>query len=124
MAGILRDEFDFKKELRRNLISLYSSAVKSAEIPAQLSDLLKIAKNGQFKINTERVGDADMRKTLCKISRKLRSAFLAASLLIAAAIFSLSEIRPLVFSMPWPSFICLAAGTILAVYALFSAKRK
>ncbi len=124
MAGILRDEFDFKKELRRNLISLYSSAVKSAEIPAQLSDLLKIAKNGQFKINTERVGDADMRKTLCKISRKLRSAFLAASLLIAAAIFSLSEIRPLVFSMPWPSFICLAAGAILAVYALFSVKRK
>ncbi|MFR1519233.1 MAG: ABC1 kinase family protein [Clostridia bacterium] len=124
MAGILQKEFNLQKELRRNFINIYSSAVKSTEIPSQLSDLLKIAKNGQIKISTEHADGADTRKAFYKISRKICSAWIASAFMISAAIFSLSGIRPLIFSMPWPAFACLAAGTLLAAYALFSSKHK
>ena len=124
MEGILFKEFDFKKELRRGAVNLYSSMVKSTQIPSQLSDLLKITKNGQFKINTERADGAETRKTLSQISRKLILAFIAAAFLIAAAIFSLSEIKPLIFAMPWPSFLCFCAGLLLAGYAAFPSKHK
>lgn len=124
MEGILFKEFDFKKELRRGAVNLYSSMVKSTQIPSQLSDLLKITKNGQFKINTERADGAETRKTLSQISRKLILAFIAAAFLIAAAIFSLSGIKPFIFAMPWPSFLCFCAGLLLAGYAAFPSKHK
>ena len=98
--------------------------VKSTQLPSQLSDLLKIAKNGQVKINTERADGVETRKTLSQISRKLILAFMAAAFLIAAAIFSLSGIKPLIFAMPWPSFLCFCAGLLLAGYAAFPSKHK
>ena len=120
MTGILYKEFDLKKELGRTLLNLYSSAVKSTEIPSQFSDLLKIAKNGQFKINTERSDGDDQKKILHKISKKITLAFLAAAFVIASAIFSLSSVRPLIFSLPWPSFLFMVLGILSALCAVFT----
>ena len=124
MAGILYKKFDLEKELRRNFINFYSSLVKSTEIPAQLADLLKIAKNGQLKINTERTDGADRKKAFYKISQKILIAGIAAAFILAASIFSLSGMRPFIFSMPWPAFVCMAIGILLAIYTIFFSKHK
>ena len=124
MAGILYKKFDLEKELRRNFINFYSSLVKSTEIPAQLADLLKIAKNGQLKINTERTDGADRKKAFYKISQKILIAGIASAFILAASIFSLSGMRPFIFSMPWPAFVCMAIGILLAIYTIFFSKHK
>lgn len=124
MSGMLYREFDLRKELRHNLRNLYASAVKSAEIPAQLSDLIRIARNGQFKIHTESVDTPERRKNARRLTRKLLCGGIAAALLLAASVFSLSGISPRILSLPWPSFTCLTAGLLLAIYAIFPSGHK
>ena len=46
-------EMDIKKEIRHALRDIYGSSKKSLEIPAQVSDLLNITKNGQVRVNIE-----------------------------------------------------------------------
>ena len=53
MSSLLLKELDWKKEILHKGRSIYTSFDKFLDIPAQLSDLLNITKNGQAKINLE-----------------------------------------------------------------------
>mgnify|MGYP007086215978 FL=1 len=53
MSANMFHEIDIKKEIRHALRDIYGSSKKSLEIPAQVSDLLNITKNGQVRVNIE-----------------------------------------------------------------------
>ena len=119
MASILMDDFHLGHELKKNSRLAYSSLSKSLEIPAQLSDLLNITKNGQTKLNLELVNAEETGRILKNGIHYLVLAILAASLFIGSALLCLAPVTPLLLGVPWPAFFGFCMGGILFLYLLF-----
>ena len=120
MSAIMAKEFDIKKELRHSLRDIYSSSKKSLEIPAQLSDLLNITKNGQIRINLESSETRGLKEEMGHHINHLILTVLAAVFWCSSAILCLTDISPQIFHMPWLAFAGFCLGGILMLYLLIS----
>lgn len=118
MSSIMYQEFDMKKEVMHSARDFYSSSKKSLEIPAQLSDLLNITKNGQVRINIESSESKSFQTQINKHVNHIILAFLTGILWISSALLCLSNIRPLLCNIPWIAFCGFALGSILMLYLL------
>lgn len=124
MQSKTKREFDWKRELLMNGYNLYSSTKKAITLPAQLSDILRMAKNGNLKINLINEKSMESREGQKHLVYKAILAFLAFAFYLSSAILCLSASIPRLFGVPWPAFIGLAAGTILVAYLLYSMFRE
>ena len=120
MSAIMAKEFDIKKELRHSLRDIYSSSKKSLEIPAQLSDLLNITKNGQIRINLESSETRGLKEEMGHHINHLILTVLAAVFWCSSAILCLTDISPQIFQMPWLAFAGFCLGGIFMLYLLIS----
>lgn len=118
MSQSIWKELDLKHELRHNARLIYMSSAKALEIPAQLSDLLNIVKNGQVRINLQENEGRQWRKSIYAIANRLTLSLLSAAMLLASAIFSFTDIHPQILGMPWISFLFLIISGILILYLL------
>ena len=118
MSQSIWKELDLKHELRHNARLIYMSSAKALEIPAQLSDLLNIVKNGQVRINLQENEGRQWRKSIYAIANRLTLSLLSAAMLLASAIFSFTDIQPQILGMPWISFLFLIISGILILYLL------
>lgn len=109
-------EIDLKKEARHAIRDLYGSSKKSLEIPAQLSDLLNITKNGQVRINVESTQIDRMKKEMNHKINHMIIVFLIMALWLSSAILCLSDVRPKIWGIPYPGMVGFVIGTFLAVY--------
>lgn len=114
MSAALLDEIHLKKELKHSARLAYFSLSKSLEIPALLSDLLNITKNGQTKINLEFSNSRDLESTFRKGMNLLVLSILFAALFTGSSLLCLTSMTPTVLSMPWLSF----AGFIISIIIL------
>lgn len=115
MSSLLFREMDLKKELRHKGRLLYTSLDKYMEIPAQLSDLLNITKNGQTKLNLDLVDSRKMQEVFQRSADRLVWGILAAALFIGSGLFCLTDIRPQILGMPWVSFLGFVLFCLLLI---------
>lgn len=118
MSSLLLDEMDLKKELKHKGRLLYTSVDKSLTIPALLSDLLNITKNGQTKLNVEFSDTAEIMEEVRHISNRFILGLLASALFIGSGLLCLTGLRPLIFHMPWISFVGFCLSGLFILYLL------
>ncbi len=107
---------DLKKELRHRARLLYGSTDKMMAIPALLSDLLNITKNGQTKLNLEFGGGRIFLHTVSKLFNRLILALLAGALIIGSALLCQTDTLPIVAGMP---AISLAGFILSGIFMLW-----
>ena len=113
-------ELDLKHELKHKARLLYASMDKSLEIPALLSDLLNITKNGQTKLNLEFANMQAQKNSFQHISYQIILCFLACFLFLGSCILCLSDLEPQIFSMPWISFFGFLLSFLFILWLIFS----
>ena len=119
MSSMIYDHFNWKKELIHRGRTAYASLDKSMEIPSQLSDLLNITKNGQTKLNMELTDANDFMKTFRQSVGYLVLGIVSSALFLGAVLLCMTELRPLIFGIPWISFIGFVLSGLIIVYLLY-----
>ena len=128
MSSLILKNLDVKKLLKHKGRKAYTSLDKSLDIPAQLSDLLNITKNGQTKLNLEFTDTDEFLGKAQRTMDRLTVSILILALFTGSGILCLAPSHlPLIFGIPWISFIgyllsgLLTAGLILKL--LFGRKK-
>ena len=126
MTSILLDDFDLRHELKHNARLAYSSLAKSLEIPAQLSDLLSITKNGQTKLNLELTNVEEAGGMFQNSVHFLSLSILTAYLFIGSSLLCLAPVKPLFLGIPWPAFVgfCIAGVLFICLLLRIFFRRK
>ena len=118
MSANMFHEMDIKKEIRHALRDIYGSSKKSLEIPAQVSDLLNITKNGQVRVNIESAQIEKAGRELKKGFDHLLLVLIVMALWFSSAILCLSDITPRVLGMPYLSVAGFISGFLIILYVL------
>ena len=118
MSANMFREIDVKKEVRHALRDIYGSSKKSLEIPAQVSDLLNITKNGQVRINIESTQIEETSRELKKEFDHLLLVLIVMALWFSSAILCLSDVTPRTFGMPYLSIVGFISGLLIILYLL------
>lgn len=105
MSTLLIKELDVKKLLRHKGRQLYTSMDKSLDIPAQLSDLLNITKNGQAQLNLQVADSEEIRADIHRTASRFILSILAVGLFIGSGLIINTLSMPRWFGIPWLSFI-------------------
>ena len=118
MSSAFLHDLDMKRKLRHKARQLYASTDKMLTIPALLSDLLNITKNGQTKLNVEFSDSKELGRCFQKTGNRLAVALLVCALLIGSALLCLSPapLLPLIFGLPWLSAIGFIMGGVLILW--------
>lgn len=117
MSTLLLKELDIRKLLRHKGRQLYTSMDKSLDIPAQLSDLLNITKNGQAQLNLQVSDSEEIRSDLHRTANRLILSILAIGVFIGSGLILNAASMPRWFGIPWLSFIgfVLSGSLILGI---------
>lgn len=112
-------DFDLKDELKKSGKTIYSMFSKGIEIPAQLSDLLKIFIKGQSKVNLDVTGAEEPIRQMDYMVDKVIICIISASLLIGSSLISTTEMTPKLLGIPLFGIMGFLASTILSTWLLF-----
>ena len=115
MSSLLLKELDVKKLLRHKGRQLYTSMDKSLDIPAQISDLLNITKNGQAQLNLQMSDSEEMRADIHRTANRFILSILAAALFIGSGMIVNVRTMPLWFGIPWISFLGYSVSGALII---------
>ena len=108
MSNLLFHELNAKHLLKHKGRQVYTSLDKSLNIPAQLSDLLNITKNGQAQINLQLSDGESFRRDVHSITNRILLTVLTAALFIGSGLASKISTIPKWFGIPWIG--CLGYG--------------
>lgn len=124
MSKAFLKDFDVKEIMQKSANWLMVSGQKSAEIPALLSDFLKIFNSGRSKLNL-RVGHAEESlKTVDKIANRFIKCIFAAALFLGGCMMCLSDIQPKIFGVHLIGWVAFALSIILGINVLFEMRKK
>lgn len=118
MSANMINEIDLKREVKHALRDIYGSSKKSLEIPAQISDLLNITKNGQVRINLESSQMDEVRRDMKKGIDHLILTLIVMALWFSSALLCLSDISPSIDGMPYISVAGFIMGLVIVIYLL------
>lgn len=124
LTGELLDGLDFKKEAAHSARALYQSARAAVEIPATLSDLLKLGAKGHAKLNLEIVGSEEPIKKLDTMVNKLIICIIAASVLMGSSIICTTKMPPLLLGQPLLGMAGFFASFVLCILLLVKIRRE
>ena len=113
MSANMINEIDPKREVKHALRDIYGSSKKSLEIPAQISDLLNITKNGQVRINLESSQMDEVRRDMKKGMDHLILTFIVMALWFSSALLCLSDVTPRIDGMPYISVAGFITGLVI-----------
>ena len=108
MSNLLFHELNARHLLKHKGRQIYTSLDKSLNIPAQLSDLLNITKNGQAQINLQLSDGESFRRDVHSITNRILLTLLTAALFIGSGLASKISGIPKWFGIPWIG--CLGYG--------------
>ncbi len=118
------EDFDLKKQLLETGNRLYYSSAKAIEIPAQLSDLMKLTLKGQTKVNLELIGSEEPLKAVDKMVNKLILCIINAAILMASSLICTTNMTPKVLGIPLLGFFGYIAAFILSVILMWDIIKK
>ncbi|MEN6314920.1 MAG: AarF/UbiB family protein [Clostridiaceae bacterium] len=119
-------DFDIKKELRHTGKSAYTFFKKSMDIPAQLSDILKMSIKGQTKLNMELSGADETLRDVRRMMDKLVISNISAALIIASSLICTTDMKPKIAGIPLIGFIGFVGAAVLGIWLVYGilTKRK
>ena len=116
-------DIDWKQLLRRDAEALYESAQKSLNIPALLSDTLRLAQKGQLKLLTEARSSRESEQFQASQARRMRLCLLCCAAFVGSSLMALAPSVPRLWGLPLPALagfgICAALG-----FTLWLARKK
>jgi len=124
MSGYTRKHFDLKAELTSIGKRVVNSIQKSLDIPAQISDALKIISKGFSKINLDLNISDDMDVKIGGYVNKIVLALIASALLIGSSVISTTNMQPHLFGIPALGAVGFVAAIILVIWILVSIVKK
>ncbi|NCC54450.1 MAG: AarF/ABC1/UbiB kinase family protein [Erysipelotrichia bacterium] len=114
----LRD-IKLKKELKKIGRKLHDAGDRTLDIPVQLSDLIKMANRGQFKLNLNLMGSEEPIAKLDKMVNRIVICILAAALLMGSSLICTTDMTPKTFGIPTLGFIGYVGAMIMGLWLLF-----
>ena len=124
MSGYLMDDFDPVNAVRQSTRLLYSFSKRAAELPMQVSDILKMTSHGQAKINIKFTDTENAFDHISKIVNGLIITLLDSAFIIGSSLLCLSDIRPVLWGMPLLSVIGFGISGALTAGLIYHMVRK
>lgn len=115
---------DLKKELRHFLRAFYNQQKKSIEIPARISDLLKMAIKGQVKVNLELIGSEEPLRYIDSMVDKLVVSIITAASLIGSSFLCTTQMKPQILGIPLLGFVGYLISVILGIWLIYNITKK
>jgi len=116
-------DFDIKKEIKDTVSTMFSSGVKSIELPGNLNDLLKATLKGHTKINLDLTGSEMIMKKLSQMVNRLVMGLVIASLIIGSSTLCTSEGTPRIFGISL-GFFGYVAVAVIGIWILITSNRE
>lgn len=116
LSGNLAEEFDLKREIRHAGRSFLSTSRKSLDIPAQISDALKMAIKGQGKLNLEITGSEEPLGQLDKMVNKIVVGIITAALLIGSSLICTTQMQPQILGIPFLGILGYCASMVMLIW--------
>lgn len=117
-------EVDLKKELKETGASALITLRKSLDIPAHLSDILKMTVKGQTKINLEITGSEEPLSKLDAMMNKLILAVICAGLLVGSSLVCTTDMAGKLFGIPALGAVGFFLALVLGIILIISIIRK
>jgi len=124
MSGYSRKHFDLKAELTSIGKRVVNSLQKSLDIPAQVSDMLKVLSKGFSKVNMELSMSESMDNKISKLVDKVVLAIIAAALLVGSSLISTTDMQPRMLGIPALGAVGFFAAVILVIWIFVSIIKK
>lgn len=112
--------FNLKNELKSILRSINFSFRKSLDIPAQISDTLKMFAKGMSKTNMELSMSEEMMFKISKLINLIVIAMITSALLVGSSLICMTEMEPKVFGIPVLGVIGFLLALVLGIWILIS----
>lgn len=113
------EDFDPIEKTKKLGKSVVTSSRKAVEIPAQISDLLKMTIKGQTKMNLDVTGAEEPIRQLDHMLDKLIICLISSSLLIGSSLISTTNMVPKIFNIPLFGVLGFCASGLLGSWLLF-----
>ena len=124
MSGYSRKHFDLKAELTSIGKRVVNSIQKSLDIPAQISDALRMLSKGFSKVNMEISMSDEMETKVSKLVDKVVLAIIAAALLVGSSLISTTDMQPRLLGIPAFGALGFLAAIVLVLWLLVSIVKK
>ena len=124
MSGYSKKHFDLKAELTSIGKRVVNSIQKSLDIPAQISDALRLLSKGFTKVNMELSMSDEMESKVSKLVDRLVLALIACALLIGSSIISITNMQPQILGIPALGAVGFIAAIVLVIIIITSVMKK
>ena len=124
MASEILNNIDLSQEILNVGKTLYGSARKTLDIPAQLSDILKMTIKGQAKVNMELTGSEEPLTAIDKMVNKLVICIINAGLLIGSSLICTTDMELKLLGIPLIGVLGYAVSLILGGWLIFDIRKK
>lgn len=121
MAG---KELDLKKELKETGAAALITLRKSMDIPAHLSDILKMTVKGQTKVNLEITGSEEPLFKIDEMVNKLMLSIICAGLLVGSSLICTTDMAGKLFGIPVLGAIGFLLALLLGMVLIYSILKK
>lgn len=119
LSSEMLQEFDLKQELRTNARRLYESGRKAIDLPAQMSDLLRMGIKGQAKLNLELLGSEQPLSSIDRMVNKIIKCIFSAALLIGSCMLCTTDMKPRILEIPILGLLGFAAALLIGFWVLW-----
>ena len=124
MSGYSKKHFDLKAELTSIGKRVVTSIQKSLDIPAQISDALRLLSKGFSKLNMELSMSDEMESKVSKLVDRVVLALIACALLIGSSVISTTDMQPQLLGIPAFGALGFTAAIILVIIIIVSVYKK
>ncbi len=118
MSGSIFNGTDIKRELRHAGRAIYTFSKRAADIPGQMTDILKMASRGQAKLNVEFVGSEGHLNRLDRIVNRIIVCILSAAIVVGSSILCTTNMTPKVLGIPLIGVLGYAASFVMTVWLI------
>lgn len=124
MSSEILNDIDLSQELKRAQKTIYGSVRKAIDIPAQLSDVLKMTIKGQTKVNIELTGSEEPLSAIDKMVNKLIICIINAALLIGSSLICTTDMKLKIFGLPLLGVLGYATALFLGGWLIWDIRKK
>ncbi len=124
LSGSIFEEMDVKHELRHAGRALFAFGKRAADIPGQMSDILKMAAKGQTKLNLEFVGSETMLSRFDRIVNRIIVCILNAAVVVGSSILCTTNMTPKLLGIPLLGVLGYGASFVMTVWLIIRILKK
>lgn len=107
---------DIEKILKDGSRKTYEATGRMLEIPIQFSDILKMARHGQFKLNLDLTDSKEPLHRLDKMVNRMVVVIFAAALLVGSSLICTTDMQPKFFGIPAIGLIGYLGAIVMGMW--------